>query len=163
VKTYVGTVLWRLDNVSNGPGQPVGTAIRADIDVPEAKFQASLSVQKNTDSTLPASHMLKLRFTPQTGAAVGTVNQINVPQMRREEMMTGESLSGIPVPITENSFLVGLNRGNAEATNLELMKARPWFDIPMLLANGRVAKLTFEKGTSGDRAFEEAISAWQNQ
>jgi hypothetical protein len=63
----------------------------------------------------------------------------------------------------ENSFLIGLVKGNPEANNLDLLKTRQWVDIPMVLANGRIAKLTFEKGVSGQRAMEDAITAWQAQ
>ena len=163
VKTATGTVLWRLDNVSNGPGEPLGTAVRADIDIPDDKLQAVLIFQKNSDPTLPASHTMKIQFILQPGNPVNAVQQISVPQMRREDTPTGEPLSGVPVPIMENSFLIGLSRGNVEATNLELIKTREWIDIPMLLGNGRVAKLTFEKGQGGSRAIAEALASWQSQ
>jgi hypothetical protein len=33
----------------------------------------------------------------------------------------------------------------------------------MVLANGHIAKLTFEKGPSGQRALDDAIASWQAQ
>jgi hypothetical protein len=30
-----------------------------------------------------------------------------------------------------------------------------------LLSSGKVAKITFEKGTSGQRVIEDAIQSWQ--
>ena len=63
VKTYVGTVIWRLDNVSGGSGQPVGTAVHADVDIPNDKLKVSLTLQKNTDPSLPASHTMTIDFT----------------------------------------------------------------------------------------------------
>lgn len=163
VKTFLGTVVWRLDNVSNGPGEPLSMAVRADIDIPEEKMQAAMTFQKNLDATLPASHTIKLRFVIQPGGSLGGVKQISVPQMRGEDIATGEALNGVPVPVMENSFLVGLARGPAEAANLDLMRSREWLDVPMLLANGRIAKLTFEKGTSGQSALEDALASWQGQ
>ena len=44
--------------------------------------------------------------------------------------------------------------------NLQLLKERSWFDIPIVYNNGRRAILAIEKGTPGDRAFEEAFKAW---
>jgi hypothetical protein len=163
VKTYLGTVVWRLDNVSNGPGQPLGTAVRADIDIPEDKFQATMTFQRNDDATLPASHTMKLLFMLQSDSPTGGIKDLSVPQLRREEAQNGEALSGIAVPIMENSFLIGLSRGNAEGQNLDLVRAREWFDVPLRFANGRIAKLTFEKSTSGQRAIDEAIGFWQGQ
>jgi hypothetical protein len=40
------------------------------------------------------------------------------------------------------------------------MRDRGWVDIPMVLSNGRIAKLTFEKGASGDRVLAQAMQAW---
>lgn len=163
IKTYVGTVVWRTDNVSNGAGQPLGTAVHADIDIPGDKLKAGLTLQKNMDASLPASHTMTIVFTVQADSPTGGVKQISVPQLRQDDSPTGDALMGVPVPIMENSFLIGLSRGSAETTNLELIKQRAWFDIPILLGNGRIAKLTFEKGASGTRAIEDAISAWQAQ
>ncbi len=163
VKTYFGTVIWRLDNVSNGPGEPVGTAIHANVDIPEDKLQTSVTLQKNVDASLPASHTMTIVFTVQPTTPTGTVKQIGLPQMRKEDSATGDALIGLPVPIMENSFLIGLTKGNPEATNLDLLKTRQWIDIPMLLADGRIAKLTFEKGVAGLRATEDAIASWQTQ
>jgi len=163
VKTYFGTVIWRLDNVSNGPGEPLGTAIHANVDIPEDKLQASVTIQKNLDASLPASHTMTIVFTIQPSSPTGGIKQIGVPQMRKEDSATGESLAGLPVPIIENSFLIGLAQGNATATNLELLKSRQWVDIPILLANGKIAKLTFEKGVAGQRATDDAIASWQTQ
>jgi hypothetical protein len=163
VKVRLGTVVWRIENINNGPGEPVGLAVRAEIDIPEEKLQAVMTFQKNNDSTLPASHTMKLRFVTQPGGAMGNVHRINVPSMRREDAQTGDPLNGVPVPIMENSFLVGFTKGPPEATNLDLLRTREWLDVPMVFANGKIAKLTFEKGTSGQRAIEDALSAWQEQ
>lgn len=163
MKTYVGTVVWRLDNVSNGAGQPLGTAVHADIDIPGDKMKVAMVLQKNMDASLPASHTITVNFTVQSDSLTGGIKQISVPLLRQDDSPTGDALIGVPVPITDNSFLIGLSRGSAEATNLDLIKQRAWFDIPILLGNGRIAKLTFEKSTSGTRTIDEAITAWQAQ
>jgi hypothetical protein len=160
-KTYIGTVIWRLDNVSAGPGQALGTAVHADIDVPEDKMKVSLTLQKNTDPSLEFSQTMTVVFTVQPDSPTGGIKQINAPQLRAEDTPYGVSLSGVPVPIMANSFLIGLSRGNAEKTNLDLIKQRAWFDIPILLDDGRIAKLTFEKGVSGTRVIDDAVAAWQ--
>ena len=163
VKTYVGTVIWQLENVSSDSGQPPGTAVRADIDIPDDKLKASLEIQKNTDPSLSASHTMTLVFTIAADSPTGSIKQISVPQLRSEDSPNGEALRGSLVPITDSSFLVGLSRGDAEGPNIELIKQREWFDIPILLANGRVAKLTFEKNAAGTRAIQDALASWQAQ
>ncbi|MGH6868335.1 MAG: hypothetical protein ACREDA_05570, partial [Methylocella sp.] len=161
VQTFRGTVVWRVDNVSNGPDEPLGMAVHAEIDIPEEKLQVAMTIQKNFDATLPASHTVKLMFAVPPDSPLGNIKQISVLQMRREDNQTGESLKGITVPIMENSFLVGLARGRAEAPNLDLLRSREWLDVPMVLGNGHIAKLTFEKGPSGQRALDDAMASWQ--
>ncbi len=163
VKTYLGTVVWKVDNVSNGPGDPLSMAVSAEIDIPEEKLQTAVTLQKNFDGSLPASHTMKIQFTEAPGGPLGAIQQISVPQMRREDVATGDGLSGIPVAITDNSFLVGLTRGSAEANNIDLLTSREWIDVPMLLSNGKIAKLTFEKGPTGVRAITDALAAWKAQ
>jgi hypothetical protein len=163
VKTFLGTVVWRVDNVSPGPDEPLSSAVRAEIDIPEEKVQLAMTVQKNFDGTLPASHTMTLMFAVPQDSPLGNIKQISVLQMRREDSATGEPLKGITVPVTENSFLVGLTRGDAEASNLDLLRSRQWLDVPMVLANGHIAKLTFEKGPSGQRALDDAMASWQAQ
>jgi hypothetical protein len=163
VKTYIGSVVWRLENVSRDAGQPLSTAVRADVDIPDAKLKAALTFQKNLDPALPASHTISIRFTPLAGSPIGDVQQIDAPQMRRDETPSGDPLSAVPVPIMDNNFLVGLARGDFENRNMDLIKARAWIDVPMLLKNKRVAKLTLEKGITGDRAINDALAAWAGQ
>ena len=161
VKTFLGTTVWKLNNVSGGPNDPVGLAVEADVDLPDDKMKAVVTFEKNTDASLPASHTIKVRFIVQPGSPTGDIKQISVPQLRREDSPTGEGLAGVTVSVIPNSFLVGLSPGAAEANNLELMRSLQWIDIPMLLASGRIAKLTFEKSDSGQRDLNEAVAAWQ--
>ncbi|WP_131118263.1 hypothetical protein [Lichenihabitans psoromatis] len=162
VKTYVGSVVWHAENVSPGQGQPLAQAVRADIEIPDANLKMSMLFQKNFEQQFPASHTMDLRFTPGPGNQLGNVKQINVPQLRRDDSPTGDTLVGLPVTITDNYFLVGLTRGDVESRNLDLIKSRNWFDVPLLLVSGKVAKITFEKGTSGQRIIESAIQSWQS-
>jgi hypothetical protein len=163
VKTYIGSVVWRLENVGRDAGQPISTAVRADIDIPDAKLKVALTFQKNLDPALPASHTFSIRFTPLAGSPIGDVQQIDSPQMRRDETPSGDPLSAVPVPIMDNNFLVGLARGDFENRNIDLIKTRAWIDVPMLLKNKRVAKLTLEKGVTGDRAINDALATWAGQ
>jgi hypothetical protein len=163
VNTYIGRVIWRAENVSSGPDEPLRTAVHGEIEIPELQFRATVTIQKNFDGTLPASHTVKLEFDVASDGPLGNIKQISAVQMRQEDTPIGDTLTGIPVPIRENSFLIGLARGDAEAPNLERLRSREWLDVPMVLANGLSAKLTLEKGPSGQRVFTDAIASWQTQ
>ena len=163
VKTYIGSVVWRLDNVPGGPGQPLGTAVHAEVDIPEAKVRMTIDIQKNLDTSLNASHTIEVRFALPPGSVIPGVKQIGAVQMRREDMANGDALAGVPVPITETYYLVGLQRGDMEARNMDLLKTRGWLDVPLALTNGRIAKFSLEKGASGDRVINDALSVWAQQ
>lgn len=163
VKTYIGSVVWRLDNVPGGPGQPLGTAVHADVEIPEAKVRMTVDLQKNMDASLNASHTIEVRFSLQQGSIIPGVKQIGAVQMRREDMANGDPLAGVPVSITDTYYLVGLARGDMEARNIELLKTRGWLDVPLALTNGRIAKFSLEKGASGDRVINDALSVWAQQ
>jgi hypothetical protein len=163
VNTYVGTVVWRAENVSSGPDEPLRTAVHAEIEIPEEQFRADIMIQKNFDATLPASHTVMLIFVSPSDGPLGNIKQVSSVQMRQEDTPIGDTLAGITVPIVENSFLIGLAQGQAEASNLERLRSREWLDVPMVLANGLSAKLTLEKGPSGQRVFNDAIASWQVQ
>ena len=45
--------------------------------------------------------------------------------------------------------------------NLQLLKERAWFDIPVVYNNNRRAILAMEKGTPGERVFAEAFKVWK--
>ncbi len=160
VKTFLGTVTWKLINVGNGPSEAVGTAVEADVDLPDDKMKATITFEKNTDASLPASHTVRVRFAMQPGSFTGDVQQISVPQLRQEDSPGGDALAGVTVPVLQNSFLIGLSPGTAEAINLKQLKEQQWIDIPMLLASGKIAKLTFEKGDAGTRDLNEAMVSW---
>jgi len=58
--------------------------------------------------------------------------------------------------------LIGLNNDAViSARNMEFLKARNWLDIPMRLSDGRLAKITFEKGSSGERVMNDALASWR--
>lgn len=158
-RIYNGSAVWRLENVG-GPGEPVGSAIRGDIDIPDAKLKMTLLFRKNTDATLSASHTINVSFTMAPGSPIGGVKAIGPVQMRRADAQSGEKVVGIPVPITENNFLIGLMRGDHESRNIVLLRSLAALDLPMQLADGRAATINMEKGPSGERVFADAIDAW---
>ena len=66
------------------------------------------------------------------------------------------------MPVVDNFFIVGLAKGEAESQrNIDLISSRNWIDVPLQLSNKRDAKLTFEKGATGERALAEALAAWK--
>jgi hypothetical protein len=160
-KQYVGSVIWRTEPIKATGSQKPDIAVRADIDIPDRKFKMTMSFRRNTDSSLPASHTAELTFIlPQdfTGGGVGNVPGI---LMKSNEQARGTPLAGLAVKVTDGFFLVGLSNVDADRTrNLQLLKERSWFDVPLVYVNQRRAIIAIEKGAPGERAFNDAFAAW---
>ncbi|HZE46694.1 MAG TPA: hypothetical protein VE087_07440 [Xanthobacteraceae bacterium] len=160
-KQYVGSVIWRTEPIKASGNQKADIAVRADIEIPDRKFKMTMSFRRNTDSSLPASHTAELTFIlPQDfpGGGVGNVPGI---LMKSNEQARGTPLSALAVKVTDGFFLVGLSNVDSErARNLQLLKERSWFDVPLVYANQRRAIIAIEKGAPGERAFNDAFAAW---
>jgi hypothetical protein len=88
---------------------------------------------------------------------------IDLPRMRRDDSSpNADPLLGVKVKINDSYFLIGLNHADADvARNVDEIATRGWFDFPMVLDDGRIAKLTFEKAADGERVVHEALAAWK--
>ena len=160
-KQYVGSVIWRTEPVKATGNQKPDIAVRADIEIPDRKFKMTMSIRRNTDTSLPASHTAELTFIlPQdfSGGGVGNVPGI---LMKSNEQARGTPLAGLAVKVTDGFFLVGLSNVDSDrARNLHLLKEQPWFDVPLVYVNQRRAIIAIEKGSPGERAFNDAFALW---
>jgi hypothetical protein len=160
-KQYVGTVVWRTEPVKAANGQPADLAVRADIEVPDRKFKMTMSFRRNTDSSLPASHTAELTFILPPDFVGGGVSNVPGILMKSNEQARGTPLAGLAVKVTDGFFLVGLSNVDADRSrNIQLLKERSWFDVPLVYSNQRRAIIAIEKGPPGERAFEDAFAAW---
>jgi hypothetical protein len=156
----LGSVVW--SSVAANPGQPGSSGFKAEIDIPDLKMHASVTMRKNVDQSLPASHTVDLRVTFDDGSSVKGVKDIGMPMMRRDDPPAADALLGVRVKINDSYFLVGLNRADSDlARNVDEIATRGWFDFPLLLSDDRIAKLTFEKGPDGERIVNDAVAGWK--
>jgi hypothetical protein len=161
-KIDLGTAVWTLLPPGAGPAQAAGPAVQAEVDIPELKMHATVTIRKNTDASLPATHTMDLRFAFAAGADVKGFKDMALPQLRRDDTPNGESISGVRVKISDSYFLVGLTRSDVDlAHNLDLLSSRNWLDLPLLFNDDHVAKLTFEKGPTGQSVVAQAVAAWK--
>ena len=156
----VGRTLWRLETSPEAPGQPADTVVKADAEVPDAGITLNLTMRRNRDSGLPASHILELSFTL-GGDPPRVVRDVAPPEMRLDELARGIQLKALPVPVKPNLFIVGLSDLKIDLDrNLELITRRNWLEIPIRFASGQQAVLLLNKGVQGDRVLTEAFRLW---
>jgi hypothetical protein len=160
-KQYVGSVVWRLEPIKASGNQKADVAVRADIEIPDRKFKMTMSFRRNTDSSLPASHTAELTFILPPDFPGGSVSNVPGILMKSNEQARGTPLAGLAVKVTDGFFLVGLSNVDADRSrNVQLLKERSWFDVPLVYANQRRAIIAIEKGAPGERAFNDAFAQW---
>ena len=160
-KQYVGSVVWHTEPIKATGNQKPDIAVRADIEIPDRKFKMTMSFRRNTDASLPASHTAELTFILPPDFSGGGVSNVPGILMKSNEQARGTPLAGLAVKVTDGFFLVGLSNVDADrARNVQLLKERSWFDVPLVYSNQRRAIIAIEKGAPGERAFNDAFAQW---
>src|SRR5262249_39198457 len=161
-KRFVGSAIWRTETVTPGPGQPPELAIRADVEVPERRLAMTWSLRRNTDKGLPATHTVEIMFKVPPDFPSGGISNVPGILMKQAEQTRGTPLAGLAVKVTPGFYLIGLSNAETDKDrNLQLLKERSWFDIPVVYNNNRRAILALEKGTPGERVFADPLKAWK--
>jgi hypothetical protein len=156
----LGSTTWSL--IPSAPGQPASVAVKAEADIPDLKMHATMTLRKNTDPTLQATHTIDLKFSFAEGAPITGFKDVGLPQMRKEDSTAAEALTSVKVKISDVYFLIALAKGDADtARNLDLMQTRAWFDFPLLLNDDRIAKVVFQKSPEGQAMLDKAFEAWK--
>lgn len=157
-----GSVVWSLVKESPGDDLPPEAAIRAEASIPENDVQLRLTIRRNADPSLPASHIIEMIFLTPDDFEGGGIESVLRIAMKQSEQDTGSPLLGVPAKIADGFFLVALNDTKADLeTNRTLLRRQEWIDIPIIYKSGRRALITLEKGIPGDKVFDEALDAWQ--
>jgi hypothetical protein len=158
-KRYVGSTTWRLESVPAAAGRPAEVVLHADAEIPERQLGMKWSMRRNTDKSMPASHIIEIVFRVPANAPGGGVAQAPGVVMKSKEDTQGMPLAGVSATVTSGFFIFALAAISAPQ-NLQLLKEREWLDVPFAYANGTRAVISFEKGEPGNRAFAEAFAAW---
>lgn len=156
-----GAVVWGLEEETNLDGQRQ-SVLTASIDIPERDVKVDIRIKPNDDTSLPASHLVEIKYDFPESFAAGDV--VNVPGlvMKPTEEARGDALIGASVKVQPGFFWIALsNLPNEQQRNLNLLRERGWIDIPMLYENGKRGILTLEKGPDGAVAVEKAVTDWQ--
>jgi hypothetical protein len=149
-KLYPGSVDWHAEQVEGGTGGPPDRVAQADIEIPELKLKVTLSIRQNRGAMLTAGPRLEIHFTVPSDFAHRGINSVS-----------GILMSGfVPIALSAvnvsgNSFEFDLGRLGLDR-NLQLLKERTWFYVPLVYDDGGRALLSIEKNPRGERAFRDA-------
>jgi hypothetical protein len=161
-KRFVGSAIWRPEMWSAGPGAQPDPAIRADIEIPERRITMTMLIHRDLNQVQQAtSHTIEITFNLPADFPFGGIQNVPGVLMKQAEQTRGSPLGGAAAKVTSGFFLIGLSAVETDMQrNIQLLKERNWFDIPIVYNNGRRAILAIEKGTPGERVFEETFKAW---
>lgn len=160
-KQFAGTVKWRTEQLKTSSDSKADLAVIGDVEIPDRKLNMTLTIRRNLDASLPASHTAEVLFRPSSDFQGGGIASVPGMLMKSNEQARGTPLAGLAVKVTDNFFLVGMSNIEADrAKNIQLMKERDWFDVPLVYDNKRRAIIAIEKGAPGTRAFAESFAAW---
>jgi hypothetical protein len=155
-----GTVSWSLQNESGENGRPE-PVVQGRINIPDRGLTALVTFKRNTDASLPASHLVEFVFSLPKDFEGGAIDSVSRISMKSTEQDRGDPLIAVPAKITADFHMVALNDfPDARARNMELLRTRNWMDVPLVYNTGRRALLTMQKGPDGTKAFDEAIREW---
>lgn len=157
-----GSIVWSEVQESPGGDAAPEPAIRAEATIPGKDIQLRMTIRRNADKTLPASHIIEMIFLTPEGFEGGGIDNVLRMAMKNSEQDAGNPLLGIPAKIADGFFLIALNDSPKDIeTNLNLLRRQSWIDIPLVYKNGRRALFTMEKGIPGEKVFTETLKSWE--
>jgi hypothetical protein len=149
------------ENVTSTSGTPPELVVRADLNVTDAKTAMSMTFRRNTDRSMPASHVVEIKFDRPRDTPSGDVSKLRGLLMKQEGKVHGALLEGEAAKVTPGYFMIALASGAPQLQrNLKLLKDYPGFEVVVDYSNRSKAILLIDKGTSGEQAFKEAFAAW---
>ncbi len=153
---FSGTVDWAKGEDELGQPTLVGKA-----SIPARALNVSVTIRKNTDPSLPASHLMEVNFDVSDTFVGGSISSLPGVLLKNEELVPGTPLVGASARIVGNSFLFALSSSpDDETANVNLLENRRWLDLAIVYGTGRNAILTLEKDSEADTLFKEVFAAW---
>jgi hypothetical protein len=160
-KRLVGSVTWRTEQTTPATGGASELAVVAEARIPGQPLGMTMTIRRNLDRTLPASHTIDIKFDLPPDMPNGGILNVAAVQLKADDQNPGQKLAGSVVKVSPDYFLVGLSAIEMDTRlNLQLLKDRPWFDILFVYGNNHRAILSLEKGATGEKVMAEALAQW---
>ena len=156
-----GNVEWSVIESSPQPGLPPEPAIRGDVAIPSDGLRATLTLRRNLDETLPATHLFELVFAPSDSVASSEIASVEAVTFVQSGQDRAEPLVGSVVKIADNIFLFALaDVPAARQLHQRLFTDPDLIEIQFVYYSGRRTTLRLVTGETGGEAFKTAMNAW---
>lgn len=161
-KRSTGWVSWRVDQTPATAGGSAEPAITAEVNVPERALSLTMTIRRNLDKALPASHTIELKFVVPAGQPTRGILDVAAIQMKPNDEVAGLQLAGSRVKVSNDFFLMGLSAIDMDVqSNLQMLKDRPWVGILFVYSSNSRAVLSIEKGDTGRKIIADTLAQWQ--
>ena len=153
---FSGTVEW-----SEGVDELGLPTLIGHASIPARNLGVDVTIRKNADPSLPASHLMEVDFQVNDTFIGGTIANLPGVLLKDEELVPGTPLVGASARIVGNSFLFALSASPEDATtNTDLLENRKWMDLAVVYGTGRNAIITLEKDETAQALFDKVFVAW---
>lgn len=153
---FSGTVEWSKGTDEMGLPTLIGKA-----NIPARNLAVDVLIRKNSDASLPASHLMEVNFRVTDSFIGGSIAGLPGVLLKNEELVQGTPLVGASARVVGNSFLFALSASPADVTaNSNLLTSRKWMDLALIYATGKRAIITLEKDAAAETMFAEVVGAW---
>jgi hypothetical protein len=153
---FSGTVEW-----SEGVDELGLPTLIGHASIPARNLGVNVTIRKNSDPSLPASHLMEVDFQVNDTFIGGTIANLPGVLLKDEELVPGTPLVGASARIVGNSFLFALSASPEDATtNTDLLENRKWMDLAVVYGTGRNAIITLEKDETAQELFDKVFVAW---
>ena len=155
---FSGTVDWSKGADETGLPTLIGKAT-----IPARNLSVELLIRKNSDPSLPASHLMEINFSVSDSFIGGSIAGLPGVLLKNEELVQGAPLVGASTRVVGNSFLLALSSTPEDLTaNVNLLTTRKWMDLALIYASGKRAIITLEKDAAAQALFTDVFANWGN-
>ena len=109
-----GAAVWRTVQAPSPTGQAPEVTIQAGIEIPARGMSVRVSLRRNNDPQLPASHIIDVTLTLAPDFSHGGIQKIPGILLQPAETARGAPLNGVAVKVTNDHFMVGLSSRDAD-------------------------------------------------
>lgn len=153
---FSGTVEW-----SEGVDDLGLPTIKGTASIPARNLGVDITIRKNSDPGLPASHLMELDFRVSDTFVGGTIANLPGILLKDQELVPGNALVGASARVVGNSFLFALSATPDELQrNLDLVQKSRWMDLAVIYGTGRNAIITLEKDDAAQALFDRVFTSW---
>jgi len=153
---FSGSIDWSQGTDEMGLPTLIGKA-----SIPARNLAVDVLIRKNSDASLPASHLMEVNFKVSDSFVGGSIAGLPGVLLKNEELVQGTPLVGASARVVGNSFLFALSASPEDIqANSNLLMSRKYMDLALIYATGKRAIITLEKDPAAVALFNEVVGAW---